>query len=320
MQFANNSASSNSNTFPPRTNNNFFPQLFMNPFMNMMPSMTPFPSFGFPSVDIVQMKLMQSMFEKFVQTQMHKAPNVNPNLLMPAFENQFLMAMLNENFLKKTNNKPNDAAEQMTTPIKEEFILNQLGVNVLESNSAQPMSIIKTHLDNKPRVEEENKTTESPLKPEEAIQEMLLYFVKHIGTVRRTVLEKDGESIHRNNEELKEIFMGLMKKFLSSRKTKEEKIKYVLRKCFKFMKDKLLEETGFTFDSSDEYTEKLNSDKVDKMFFKHYFSEKCGKQKKFLTKNEISFIKDISMPFRFYYSYRSIKKLKFLGKTPKTRP
>ena len=300
MQFGNNSASSNSNTFPPKTNNNFFPQFLpMNPFMNMMSSMTPFPSFGYPPVDFVQMKLMQSMFEKFVQSQMQRAPNVNPSLLMPAFENQFLMAMLNDNFLK-AKTQPQQVAEQMATPIKEEFILNQLARNVVESNSTQPIININTHLNNKPKVEE-NKTSESPLKPEEAIREMLLYFVKQIGTVRRTVLEKDGESIHRNNEELKEIFMGLMKKFLSSRKTKEEKIKYVLRKCFKFMKDKLLEETGFTFDSTDDYTEKLNSDKVDKMFFKHYFSEKCGKQKKFLTKNEITCIKDISMPFRFLF-------------------
>ena len=100
-----------------------------------------------------------------------------------------------------------------------------------------------------------------------------------------------------------------MKKFLSSRKTKEEKIKYVLRKCFKFMKDKLLEENGFTFDSTDDYVEKLNSDKVDKMFFKHYFSEKCGKQKKFLTKNEITFIKDISMPFRFVFYFLFQRKI-----------
>ena len=145
---------------------------------------------------------------------------------------------------------------------------------------------------------EASKTNSGEPIPEDSIRDMLFYFVKHIGTLRRTIIEKDGEKIHQGNQDLKEVFIGLMKKFLSSRKTKEEKIKYVLRKCFKFMKDKLLEENGFTFDSTDDYVEKLNSDKVDKMFFKHYFSEKCGKQKKFLTKNEITFIKDISMPFR----------------------
>jgi len=295
--------------------------------------MSGFPSFPFPSTpDFVQMKLFQSMFEKFIQTQIQK-PNMNPQ------ENPFLMSLFYDSYLKMTRGQAGRTAtglegqsERTFTQIKEEYVQkeehktpsigNQVPLNINTNNisnisnniNANSANISNNQLSNAtlahtthtsntiitglppPNANEIKSSGE--LNPEECIKEMLLYFVKHIGTLRRTLIEKDGELIHHNNPDLKEIFIGLMKKFLSSRKTKEEKIKYVLRKCFKFMKDKLLEENGFTFDSTDDYVEKLNSDKVDKMFFKHYFSEKCGKPKKFLTKNEITFIKDISMPFR----------------------
>jgi len=330
MQYPNTSQSSNPALFPPKVNPLFSQFPGMNPFFQMFSSMPPFQNFGFPSgPDFVQMKFLQSMFEKFLQFQMQK--NTNGFGFNSGLENPFLMNMFNETYLKALkgqNPKPNvngvssDVQEQEAKAqmaIKEEFIAQQTSIpaNIESSQTMNNISPSVTAPKNiSPNLnlkvgsaEEEAKKPEGVLSPEAAIKEMLLYFVKHIGTIRRTLIEKDGEAIHHNNEDLKEIFIGLMKKFLSSRKTKEEKIKYVLRKCFKFMKDKLLEENGFTFDSTDDYVEKLNSDKVDKMFFKHYFSEKCGKQKKFLTKNEITFIKDISMPFRFVFYFLFQRKI-----------
>ena len=260
------------------------------------------------------------------------APLNLPDLSKPGLqENPLFMSMMYDSYLKGLRaGRPDAIPGRGPFQIKEEFVTKEepknsntgliglpsnsnsinshqnTNINLSNSNgnstqtNANPTSQPQPQTQSQPLTSsnEASKTNPGEPNPEDSIRDMLFYFVKHIGTLRRTIIEKDGEKIHQGNQDLKEIFIGLMKKFLSSRKTKEEKIKYVLRKCFKFMKDKLLEENGFTFDSTDDYVEKLNSDKVDKMFFKHYFSEKCGKQKKFLTKNEITFIKDISMPFR----------------------
>jgi hypothetical protein len=302
MQFPNNQMPSQSAPFLPKTTqpypnlSNLYQAFAMNSLYNLS-----FP----PAQEFFQAKLYQSMFEKFLQSQPGHSSNTNinkpimpPNGLMGmnpfmATAENPLMSIFYDTYVKllknqvpkvpTTNTEPINELKPMI-PVKEEFT----PVQKEEKPIPQPQVPIP----------QPQTATKTELSAENAIREMLLHFVKHVGTVRRNVLEKEGEAIHQNNEDLKEVFVGLLKKFLSSRKTKEEKIKYVLRKCFKFMKDKLLEENGFSFDSSDDYVEKLNSDKVEKMFFKHYFSEKCGKSKKFLTKNEITFIKDISMPFR----------------------
>lgn len=137
-------------------------------------------------------------------------------------------------------------------------------------------------------IEEEGKEGQGKIK------KMLRFFIKNVGVMRRSQLEAEGAVIHGNEGEYKEIFHGLLRKFLSSTKTKEEKIKYILRKSFKYMKDKLTKDQGLKKDD----LEKVKGDKIEKVFFKHYFSEKFAKNKRFLTKSEISLMKDLVMPFR----------------------
>ena len=142
--------------------------------------------------------------------------------------------------------------------------------------------------------EEKEENDEEGKEGQGKIKKMLRFFIKNVGVMRRSQLEAEGATIHGNEGEYKEIFHGLLRKFLSSTKTKEEKIKYILRKSFKYMKDKLTKDQGLKKDE----LEKVKGDKIEKVFFKHYFSEKFAKNKRFLTKSEISLMKDLVMPFR----------------------
>lgn len=260
--------------------------------------------------EMLQPRAHQSAFEKFMQSQGPKPTNSMMNPFMftppenPVFMNIFYDAYtkaIKEYFQKTTG--PTENINRAESPVKE---THEPPANILSpipvKQEAQDKEETKKDDAELLNASSTNSSSNEPKEiiAEDCIKEMLTFFAKHIGSVRRSFLEKEGEKMHHNHEDLKEVFNGLLKKLLSSRKTKEEKIKYVLRKCFKFMKDKLLEENGYTFESTEDYVEKLNSDKVEKMFFKHYFSEKCGKTKKFLTKNEVTMIKDLSMPFRYF--------------------
>ncbi len=322
MQFPTNPLQPQSTPFMPKNLLSLYQALTMNSLYNFsMPPATP---------ELYQAKLYQSMFEKFLQSQnlVPKVPQMQMPMMSPYQENPFMgmfydtyLKLLKTQILKTSNIQTNSSNipntneahydQKSVIAIKEEFNeldhlhqnhyhisnnTNNSNITNIINNTNNAINAINANNANSSK--NISKSNKMDLNPEACIKEMLFFFVKHVGSLRRNLMEKEGEKIHQNDEDLKEVFNGLLKKFLSSKKTKEEKIKYVLRKCFKYMKDKLLEENGFSFDSTDDYVEKLNSDKVEKMFFKHYFSEKCGKSKKFLTKNEITFIKDISMPFR----------------------
>ena len=103
----------------------------------------------------------------------------------------------------------------------------------------------------------EDTQEKSPKKPEKApqpqpsvsksdaldyIQNILAFLIKNVGRVRGTKLKIEGEKFHENIESIKEIYEGLMNKFMISNKTKEEKIKYILRKSFKYLGNKLKKE------------------------------------------------------------------------------
>ena len=126
----------------------------------------------------------------------------------------------------------------------------------------------------------------------EYIQNILAFLVKNVGRIRGTKLKAEGDKLHKNIESIKEIYEGLMNKFMISNKTKEEKIKYVLRKSFKFMKEKLMLLNGMSLDSENDSTLKKQ---IEIMFFDHYFAN----SQESLTNRDFSDIKDMIMPFRY---------------------
>lgn len=124
------------------------------------------------------------------------------------------------------------------------------------------------------------------------IQNILAFLVKNVGRVRGTKLKVEGEKLHENIDSIKEIYDGLMNKFMISNKTKEEKIKYVLRKSFKFMKEGLMIKNGMSLETENDAAVKKQ---IENMFFEHYFSEK---DQEALSSKDYANIKDIIMPFR----------------------
>lgn len=99
-------------------------------------------------------------------------------------------------------------------------------------------------------VEEKEKVNETVGKPNcsleknEGIQMILRYFIQNIGRVRSNRINLEREKFN-SNPELTQIFDLLMKKYIMSNKTKEEKIKYILRKSFKYLGSKLKREQLF---------------------------------------------------------------------------
>ena len=82
------------------------------------------------------------------------------------------------------------------------------------------------------------------LEKNEGIQMILRYFIQNIGRVRSNRINLEREKFN-SNPELTQIFDLLMKKYIMSNKTKEEKIKYILRKSFKYLGSKLKREQLF---------------------------------------------------------------------------
>lgn len=124
------------------------------------------------------------------------------------------------------------------------------------------------------------------------IAKILMFLVKNVGKNKSGKVKMEGEKICEGIDSLKEVFDGLMSKFLVSVKTKEEKIKYVLRKSFKFMKEKLMEEKGI---AKSQENESFIKKKIERMFLDHYFS---GRNQEELSAEESNNIKDMIMPFR----------------------
>ena len=53
-----------------------------------------------------------------------------------------------------------------------------------------------------------------------------------------------GKPLYENSEQMEFVFRTLLAKFLKLRKTKEEMIKYCMRKAFKFIGDTKKEKSG----------------------------------------------------------------------------
>lgn len=121
---------------------------------------------------------------------------------------------------------------------------------------------------------EENPIDLNHIEKNEAIRSILTYFIQNIGRVRTSKINLEREKyINPNNNfhDLGLIFDLLMKKYIMSNKTKEEKIKYVLRKAFKFLGDKLKKEH--------EIAKNIKSKKeFDQIFNDYYMSSKKSLQ------------------------------------------
>lgn len=132
----------------------------------------------------------------------------------------------------------------------------------------QPDPISEETLEQKPEKPEEEFEREKPsfIEKNEGIHKILKYFVQNIGRVRSNRINGEREKFL-NNPELRQIFDLLMKKYIMSNKTKEEKIKYILRKAFKYLGNKLRKEHYLT--------KQVKSKKeFDQIFNDFYMSEK----------------------------------------------
>jgi hypothetical protein len=136
------------------------------------------------------------------------------------------------------------------------------------------------------------------------IAKILKFLVKNVGKNKNGKVKMEGEKICEGIESLKEVFEGLLNKFSVSVKTKEEKIKYVLRKSFKFMKEKLMEEKGI---AKSQENESFIKKKIERMFLDHYFSSRNQEE---LSTEESNNIKDMIMPFRYEF-FKKRERYKF---------
>jgi hypothetical protein len=68
---------------------------------------------------------------------------------------------------------------------------------------------------------------------------MIKFMVEQVGiTSTNDLFEKKNELRSMTEKELT-IYDTILQKYLSGKKTKEEMIKYIIRKSFRFMKDKM---------------------------------------------------------------------------------
>lgn len=77
------------------------------------------------------------------------------------------------------------------------------------------------------------------------IRTILGYLVDNVGIISTNKLIDEKKVFDEKDPELGIIFEALMNKYLTSSKTKEEKVKFILRKSFKFLKEKM-EKTDVT--------------------------------------------------------------------------
>lgn len=101
----------------------------------------------------------------------------------------------------------------------------------------------------------------------ESIRKILKYFMVNIGKIRSNRINAEREK-YVKSPCLLQIFDLLMKKYIMSNKTKEEKIKYILRKAFKYLGTKLKRDLN---------ENQIKSKKeFDQIFNEYYMSEKTS--------------------------------------------
>lgn len=120
------------------------------------------------------------------------------------------------------------------------------------------------------------------------IKKILTFLVENIKNNTSPLINEEKQKYYEKSQYLGQIFESLMKKYLFASKTKEEKIKFVLRKSFTYLREQICKENISKKESED-------------MFFEYFFSSEKDRSKiadNMKKKNNVNEIKDIIMPFR----------------------
>lgn len=139
----------------------------------------------------------------------------------------------------------NQKTDQSPDPAKAKDLEIQLKIDVPD-----PAIVIKkdekpSYLEPNVEIKEVDNEDEISEYKKQGIKQILKYFIENIGRSRTEKLMEERER-YINNQSLLHFFDLVMKKFIMSNKTKEEKIKYVLRKAFKYLGEKLKNEMMIT--------------------------------------------------------------------------
>jgi len=100
------------------------------------------------------------------------------------------------------------------------------------------------NLQNKSKITSKKEERKEPRKDHRgSIRDIVMFFLENYGRINDACFIEEMEK-YRNSKDLLEVFNMLMSKYSSTIKTKEEMIKYTLRRAFKFIKGKLRKETN----------------------------------------------------------------------------
>lgn len=208
-------------------------------------------TFGFPLPPFFPSMQEASMLSQMFS--LSRPPFFNPSFPFPFFPMGFPPQFAN----------PSDK-----TPPKEtkDTATQELPSKVTETKEIQKEEIPDEKI-NKNEKNIEINAEKNGLGKNEGIHRILKYFIENIGRTRSDHLNEERDKYLQEDPQLLHLFDLVMKKFLMSNKTKEEKIKYILRKAFKYLGKKLKTQLFFTKSN-------LNKKEFDQIFNDFYMSGK----------------------------------------------
>ena len=138
--------------------------------------------------------------------------------------------------LEKINIQDSLSASRSESPVQD-FQAQQIPIPSLEINEAENDESVS-------RAKIKPKQGEDPKKGNTAkIRDIVNFFLENYGRINDACFLREEEK-YKGNKDLLQVFKLLSAKYSSTIKTKEEMIKYTLRKAFKFIKGKLRKETN----------------------------------------------------------------------------
>ena len=246
------------------------------------------PSLSFPNQQLLQnyaayntMQSVQQMSLKNTQIS-NASPIVDNNAIVNHEINKFLLAWkLESNYQAEVfKNELRQLAEiQKSLNLKLASVQNKSSESVLtetkaDSSVKDPEQILLSTSLSKQII------PKKALKNQ--IRTIIQYLLANVGRTSESQLEEE-QTKYQENKDLFEVFGALTEKYASTIKTKEEMIKYILRKTFKFIKGELKKETN------------TDAKGVSNLLCKKYFSAYTDKLVS--IENEEDFLKFL-LPFR----------------------